>query len=72
MSGTRTVLRIDGGEPIELINAPEEIVDEVETALRDGAVLRLRTIEGTFFLNGKTASTVVVAIEQPTGAEAIH
>jgi len=73
MSTTQTILQIDGGQEIELTNAPtEDIVDRIATALRDGTLLRLAVPGGTLLLNGRTASTVVVTTRNLSGAEEIN
>jgi hypothetical protein len=63
-------LEIDGGEPVDVFDDLDSLVERLDTALTEGTVLRLQTAVGFLLVNGRTVSSVAVApVEQPTTAE---
>ena len=63
-------LEIDGREPVEVFADLDALVEQIETALTAGTVLRLQTAVGLLLVNGRAVSSVAVApVEQPTTAE---
>ncbi|MGY1623839.1 hypothetical protein ACI789_16705 [Geodermatophilus sp. SYSU D00965] len=62
---------IDNREPVAVEGIPDDLVRQIEDALRDGTVLRLDVDQGVMLINGTATSTVLVAAHRrPATAEA--